>query len=150
MRYIKFFIGFFLFMVVTSCSSSNDDNSIIEDSVNITGNWKPYKYEFRGKTILLNECEKKGQISINTDFSCVYERYNLANSGNCGLTESYSGKWSFDNSSLTLTYSEAGTIKTLKRTVQSFDDFELRISDNSKDLDDTPGNDNAILVFVKQ
>ncbi|WP_170872107.1 lipocalin family protein [Chryseobacterium sp. RU33C] len=137
-------------MTATSCSSNTDDNTIIEDSVNITGNWKPYKYEFRGKTILLNECEKKGQISINTDFSGVYENYNIVDSGNCGLIESYTGKWSFENSNLTLTYSDGGNVKTFKKTVQSFDNFELRISDNSKDLDDTSGNDNAILVFVKE
>ncbi|HBV15079.1 lipocalin family protein [Chryseobacterium carnipullorum] len=151
---MKFFIGIFLFMTVISCSSNDDndndnDNNTVE-SVRINGNWKPYKYEFRGKSITLNDCDKKGEISINSDFSGTYERYELSPLGVCNHIDSYGGKWSYDNSSLTITYNEAGTAKTLKKTVQSFTDVELRVLDNSKDLDDTPGNDQATLVFVKQ
>lgn len=138
-------------MAAISCSG-NDDNDNAVESVNINGKWKPYKYEFRGKSIMLDDCEKKGEISINPDFSGTYERYDLSTSGNCDNVDSFGGKWSYDNnnSSLMMTYNEAGTIKTLKKTVQSFTDVELRILDNSKDLDDIPGNDQATLVFAKQ
>lgn len=147
---MKFFIGIFLFMTVISCSSNDDNDNNAVESVSINGNWKPYKYEFRGKSIILNDCEKKGEISINPDFSGTYERYELSASGDCNHIDSFGGKWSYDNSSLTITYNEAGTVKTLKKAVQSFTDVELRILDSSKDLDDTPGNDQAILVFAKQ
>lgn len=148
---MKFFIGIFLFMAAISCSG-NDDNDNAVESVNINGKWKPYKYEFRGKSIMLDDCEKKGEISINPDFSGTYERYDISTSGNCDNVDSFGGKWSYDNnnSSLMMTYNEAGAIKTLKKTVQSFTDVELRILDNSKDLDDIPGNDQATLVFAKQ
>lgn len=147
---MKFFFGICLFMTVISCSGNDDNENTPVESVSINGSWKPYKYEFRGKSILLNDCDKKGEISINSDFSGTYERYALSSTGSCDHIDSFGGKWSYDNSSLTITYNEAGTIKTLKKTVQSFTNVELRISDNSKDLDDTPGNDMATLVFVKQ
>jgi hypothetical protein len=147
---MKFFIGIFLFMAFVSCSNNDDNDNTQVESVRVNGNWKPYKYEFRGKTIVLNDCEKKGQIMINSDFSGTYERYELSSSDNCNHVDSFAGKWAYDGSNLAITYNEAGTVKTLKKTVQSFTEIELRILDNSKDLDDVPGNDQATLVFMKQ
>jgi hypothetical protein len=144
---------FILIFIVTSCS--NDDNrgdSVIE-SPNVVGTWKPVRYEYKGKVYILNECEKKGQIHINSNFSGVYERYGIASSGtDCNLYDSFSGNWSYDNMNkiLALTYTENGTVKTLKKVIENFSDTELKITDSSKDLDNIPGNDEAALVFIRQ
>jgi hypothetical protein len=148
---MKFLIGILLFISITSCSS-DDDRNVIDNNVKVNGNWKPYKYEFRGKTIQLNDCEQKGLILINPDFSGSYERYETSTSGACTNPDSFTGKWVYDNlySSLTLTYIESGVTKTLKKEVQSFSETEMSISDKSKNLDDVPGNDQATLVFRKE
>ncbi|ASK30625.1 hypothetical protein CEY12_11105 [Chryseobacterium sp. T16E-39] len=148
---MKFLISFFLLVTIISCSSDNDNNNVVEN-VNVNGNWKPYKYEFRGKTYMVNDCELKGQLLINGDFSGVYERYGLSTSETCTKFDSFVGKWTFDNlySTLTLTYNEGGTVKTLKKEIDSFSSTELRIYDNSKNLDTVPGNDEAVLIFIKQ
>lgn len=149
---MKFFIGILLLVGIASCSSDSNDNVIVEN-VNINGSWKPYKYEFRGKDLLLSACEKKGQLLINPDFSGVYERYVLvAQSENCNKIDSFTGKWNYDKlySSLTLTYTEAGVSKTMKKEIDSYSGTELRIYDNSKDFDNVPGNDEAILVYRKE
>ena len=138
-------------MSIASCSS-DDDRAVVNENVNINGTWKPYKYEFKGKDIMLNDCEKKGTIFINPDFSGSYERYDVASSGNCNLFDSFGGKWTFDKmyQTLTLTYTESGVSKTLKKEIDSYSSTELRINDSSKNLDATPGNDEAVLVFRKE
>lgn len=149
---MRLFIGILLLLGVASCSSDDDRNVTVENQ-NVNGSWKPYKYEFRGKDVMLSDCERKGQLLINADFSGVYERYAVAEStGNCNKVESFPGKWNFDKlySTLTLTYTEAGISKTLKKEIDGFSDTELRILDNSKNLDSEPGNDEAILVFRKE
>lgn len=148
---MKYFIGILLFMGIVSCSS-DDDNNVVANEVSINGTWKPFKYEFRGKTITLNDCEDKGVIMINADFSGAYDRYEAGVSGSCNLSDSFVGKWAYDKlyNTLTITYTEAGVTKTLKKEVQSYSDTELRINDNSKNLDNTPGNDEAVLVFRKE
>lgn len=148
---MKFLIGFFFLMCIISCSNDDDNNNIV-DNVSINGNWKPYKYEFRGKTYMVNDCGLKGQLLINADFTGVYERYDLSTSGNCTKFDSFAGKWGYDNlySTLTLTYNEGGAVKTLKKEVESFSITELRVYDNSKNLDNVPGNDEAVLIFIKQ
>lgn len=147
---MKYVVGILLLLGVASCSS--DDANVIVQEVQINGNWTPYKYEFRGKDVQLNDCERKGQLVINADFSGVYERYAIVEpTGNCNKVESYPGKWSYDkmNHILTLTYTEAGTTKTLVKEVDTFSETELKISDNSKNLDSVPGNDEGVLVFRK-
>ncbi|SEH27750.1 Lipocalin-like domain-containing protein [Chryseobacterium culicis] len=148
---MKYFIGILLLMGIVSCSN-DEDNKVVVNEVGINGTWKPFKYEFRGKNIALNDCEDKGVIMINADFSGAYDRYEKGVSGNCNLSDSFVGKWTYDSlyNTLTITYTDAGVTKTLKKEVQSFSDTELRINDNSKDLDNTPGNDQAILVFRKE
>jgi len=148
---MRLFIGIFLLMSIASCSS-DDDRAVVNENVNINGTWKPYKYEFKGKDIMLNDCEKKGTIFINPDFSGSYERYDVASSGNCNLFDSFGGKWTFDKmyQTLTLTYTESGVSKTLKKEIDSYSSTELRINDSSKNLDTTPGNDEAVLVFRKE
>lgn len=148
---MKYFIGILLFMGIVSCSN-DDDNNVAANEVSINGTWKPFKYEFRGKTITLNECEDKGVIMINADFSGAYDRYEAGVSGNCNLSDSFVGKWAYDKlyNTLAITYTEAGVTKTMKKEVQSYSDTELRIRDNSKNLDNIPGNDEAVLVFRKE
>lgn len=147
---MRLFIGIIMLMCFASCSS--DNANVIEENVSITGNWKPYKYEFRGKNIMLDDCQKKGQILINGDFSGVYERYGLSTTGDCHKLDSFVGKWSYDKlyNILTLTYAESGENKTMKKEVDSYSTTELRIHDNSQNLDNVPGNDEAILVFRKE
>lgn len=148
---MRFFIGILLLVGVASCSS-DDDANVINQEVQINGNWIPYKYEYRGKDVQLNDCDRKGQLAINADFSGVYERYAIVEpTGSCNKVESYPGKWSYDKMDhiLTLTYTEAGTSKTLKKEVETFSETELRILDNSKNLDNVPGNDEGTLVFRK-
>ena len=151
MFYMKVFVGILFFVSIISCSSDNDSNNV-DTYISINGNWKAYKYEFRGKTIALNDCEQKSAIVINPDFAGSYERYETSTSGSCTNPDSFIGKWNYDNlySSLTITYNEGGVTKTLKKEVQSFSETELRISDNSKNLDNVPGNDQATLVFRKE
>lgn len=149
---MKYFIGILLLMGFVSCSNDDDDHQAVANDVSINGTWKPFKYEFRGKNIVLNDCEDKGVIMINADFSGAYDRYESGVSGNCNLSDSFVGKWAFDSlyNTLTITYNDAGVTKTMKKQVQSYSDTELRINDNSKNLDNTPGNDEAVLVFGKE
>lgn len=150
---MRFLLGILFLMGIVSCSNDDNDNMSVDNNVAINGTWKPYKYEFRGKTIMVSDCELQGLININTDFSGAYERYEISpTSGNCNKADSFTGKWSFDKlyNTLTLTYTESGVDKTLKKSVQSYSATELKISDNSKNLDTTPGNDEAILVFIKE
>ncbi|ANF51285.1 hypothetical protein A0O34_12515 [Chryseobacterium glaciei] len=145
---MKYIIVIFLLLGMVSCST--DEPNVIVENTSINGNWKPYKYIFRGKDIMLNECESKGQLLINTDFSGVYERYGLSDSGNCNTLDSFEGNWKYDNlNTLILTYIESGATKTLTKKVNSYSDIELRINDNSKNLDNVPGNDEGILVYRK-
>lgn len=139
-------------MGFVSCSNDDDHHQAVANDVSINGTWKPFKYEFRGKNIVLNDCEDKGVIMINADFSGAYDRYESGVSGNCNLSDSFVGKWAFDSlyNTLTITYNDAGVTKTMKKQVQSYSDTELRINDNSKNLDNTPGNDEAVLVFGKE
>ncbi|WP_318846511.1 lipocalin family protein [Chryseobacterium sp. JV558] len=149
---MRFFIGTLLLMSIASCSN-DDDRAVVNEDVSINGSWKPYKYEFKGKDIMLTDCEKKGIIFINPDFSGSYERYDVSSSsGNCNLFDSFGGKWTFDKmyQTLTLTYTEAGVTKTLKKEIDSYSNTELKINDNSKNLDNTPGNDEGVLVFRKE
>lgn len=148
---MRLFIGILLLMSIASCSS-DDDRTVVNENVSINGTWKPYKYEFKGKEIMLSDCEKKGIIFINPDFSGSYERYDASSSGNCNLFDSFGGKWTFDKmyQTLTLTYTESGVSKTLKKEIDSYSNTELRINDSSKNLDTTPGNDEAVLVFRKE
>ncbi|RXM40321.1 hypothetical protein BOQ62_06320 [Chryseobacterium sp. CH21] len=148
---MRLFIGILLLMSIASCSS-DDDRTVVNENVSINGTWKPYKYEFKGREIMLSDCEKKGIIFINPDFSGSYERYDASSSGNCNLFDSFGGKWTFDKmyQTLTLTYVEAGVSKTLKKEIDSYSNTELRINDSSKNLDTTPGNDEAVLVFRKE
>ncbi|PRB02008.1 hypothetical protein CQ046_13675 [Chryseobacterium sp. MYb7] len=148
---MRLFIGILLLMSIASCSS-DDDRTVVNENVSINGTWKPYKYEFKGKEIMLSDCEKKGIIFINPDFSGSYERYDASSSGNCNLFDSFGGKWTFDKmyQTLTLTYTESGVSKTLKKEIDSYSSTELRINDSSKNLDTTPGNDEAVLVFRKE
>ncbi|WP_431610707.1 lipocalin family protein [Chryseobacterium sp. 'Rf worker isolate 10'] len=148
---MRLFIGILLLMSIASCSS-DDDRTVVNENVSINGTWKPYKYEFKGKEIMLSDCEKKGIIFINPDFSGSYERYDASSSGNCNLFDSFGGKWAFDKmyQTLTLTYVESGVSKTLKKEIDSYSNTELRINDSSKNLDTTPGNDEAVLVFRKE
>ncbi|PIF47433.1 lipocalin-like protein [Chryseobacterium sp. 52] len=149
---MRFFIGIFLLVWTVSCSNEDNDN-VVTENISINGSWKPYKYEFRGKTILLSDCERKGQILINADFSGAYDRYETdAVNGNCIKPDSFTGQWVFDKmySILNLTYTEGGVSKTVKKEIDSFSSTELRIHDNSKNLDNVPGNDEAVLIFIKE
>lgn len=148
---MRFFIGILLLAGMISCSNE-DNNNVVEEKINITGSWKPYKYEFRGKTIMVSNCQQQGLIQINTDLSGVYERYDVSTTGNCNKFDSFVGNWSYDNlySSLTITYTEANVVKTMKKDIDAYSMTELRMYDNSQNLDNVPGNDEAILVFRKE
>ncbi|MDR6921902.1 MULTISPECIES: lipocalin family protein [Chryseobacterium] len=150
---MKYFIGIFLLMGVISCSSDSD-NSVVDEVVTVNGTWRPYKYEFRGKNIMLNDCEDKGLIVINNDFSGVYDRYeSSATTDDCTLVDSFTGKWTYDKlyNVLTLEYTdEEGLDKTMRKEIKTYSTTELRIRDNSKNLDNQPGNDEAVLVFKRE
>lgn len=150
---MKFLIGLIAIMGIISCSSDDNRSNSITEEVGINGTWKPSRYEFKGKSYPVSTCEKNGQILINTDFSGVYERYEAgAGSGECIKPESYSGKWAYDKmyGKLTLTYTEAGVSKILQKTVEDFSATELKIADGSKNVDGIPGNDDAVLVYIKE
>lgn len=150
---MRLFISLFVIMtIVFSCSNDDNREDTILETPDINGVWKPTRYEYKGKTYPLTDCEKKGQILVNTNFAGIYERYGENTSGNCNLFDSFSGNWTYDkmNKILTLTYNENGTAKTLKKQIEDFSSTELKITDTSKDLDNVPGNDEASLVFTKQ
>lgn len=139
--------------VAVSCSGNDDVENTVIQKPNLTGTWKPQRYEYKGKTYPLSQCEKQGQILINVNLSGVYEKYGAASSGeNCNLLDSFLGVWSYDEftKDLVLTYNESGAVKTLKKEIVDFSENELKITDTSKNLDNIPGNDEASLVFVKQ
>ncbi len=146
---INIIILVLLFSISFSCSSDDRDNTNTQEQ-NITGNWKPYAYEYKGKIYTVDECDKKGQLLINNDMSGVYEKY-MMSSGSCINISSYSGNWTYDKNTLTLTlsYKENGVTKTLVKQVENFSDSELRTVDNSMNLDSNPGNDEAILTWKK-
>lgn len=140
---------------VLSCSNDNSREDTIVTIPDINGVWKPLRYEFKGKTYPLNDCEKKGQILINANLSGVYERFGISDSdsdSDCNLYDSFSGNWNYDNINkvLTLTYNENGIAKTLKKQIEDFSSTELKITDSSKDLDNVAGNDEASLIYIKQ
>ncbi|MDR6463315.1 lipocalin family protein [Chryseobacterium sediminis] len=150
---MKFLIGLIAIMGIVSCSSDDDRSNSKTEEVSVNGTWKPSRYEFKGKNYPVSTCEKKGQILINTDFSGVYERYEAgAGAGECIKPESYSGKWAYDRmyGKLTLTYTEAGVSKTSQKTVEDFSATELKITDGSKNVDGIPGNDDAVLVYIRE
>lgn len=149
---MKFIIGLIAIISIVSCSNDDERGTTVIETPNINGVWKPARYEFKGKIYPLNDCEKKGQLLVNNDLSGVYERYDTPSAGSCNLLDSFSGKWEYDNMNkiLTLIYSENGNTKTLKKEVEDFSTTELRIFDNTKNLDGLSGNDEASLVFVKQ
>ncbi|RNA63418.1 hypothetical protein D1631_16580 [Chryseobacterium nematophagum] len=140
-------------MLVSSCSNDDSRQDTAFEIPNINGTWKPSRYEYKGKVYSLSECEKNGLLLVNTDFSGVYEKFGVSPiDNNCNKFISFAGKWSYDamNRVLTLTYKESGDTKTLTKEVEDFSDVELKILDNSKDLDGIPGNDEATLIFTKQ
>lgn len=146
----KFKLNFIIILLFTvSCSSDDRENAATQEQI-IIGNWKPYAYEYKGKIYIVDECEKRGQLLINNDMSGVYEKY-IKSSENCTNTASFNGQWIYDKNTLilTLTYKENGMTKTLVKQVEDFSDSELRIIDTSVDLDNNPGNDQAILTFTK-
>ncbi|WP_312298530.1 lipocalin family protein [Chryseobacterium sp.] len=150
---MKFLIGLIAIMGIVSCSSDDDRSNTKVDEVSINGTWKPSRYEFKGKSYPVSTCEKKGQIHINADFSGVYDRYDTdAATGNCVKPEGYSGKWVYDRmyGKLTLTYTEAGASKTLQKSVDDFSSTELKIADATKNVDGIAGNDDAVLVYIKE
>jgi Lipocalin-like domain len=150
---MRLFISLFILMIsFTSCSNDDSREDTIIEKPDINGVWKPERYEYKGKTYPLTDCEKKGQILVNTNFAGVYERYGENTSGSCNLFDSFSGNWKYDSMSkvLTLTYNENGVAKTLQKQIEDFSSTELKITDTSKDLDNVSGNDEAILVFIKQ
>ncbi|MFC3159369.1 Lipocalin-like domain-containing protein [Chryseobacterium arachidis] len=151
---MRLFINLFILMAtVISCSNDDNREDTIIETPNLNGTWKPVRYEYKGKTYPLSECEKKGQILVNTNSSGVYERYGASSSGtDCNLYDSFSGSWNYDamNRTLTLSYNENGTPKTLQKQIEDFSSTELKVTDTSKDLDNVPGNDEASLVFAKQ
>jgi hypothetical protein len=150
---MKFFITMIaITSMIISCSDNDDREDTIIKTPKINGTWKPVRYEFKGKTYPVTQCEAKGQILINDNLSGVYEKYTSVTSGNCNMSDSFSGNWTFDaiSKALTLTYTENGLMKTLTKDLEDFSDTELKIGDSSKDLDNTPGNDEAILVFTRQ
>lgn len=147
---MKFKLSFIIILLfVLSCSSDDRENSNDQEQ-SITGNWSPYSYEYKGKIYVVDECEKKGQLLINNDMSGIYEKH-IKSSENCTNVASFNGQWAFDRNTLilTLTYKENGITKTLIKQVENFSDSELRIIDTSVDLDNIPGNDEAILKFTK-
>ncbi|MCW3160139.1 lipocalin-like domain-containing protein [Chryseobacterium oryctis] len=148
------FLFSFIVLVLTFSSCSNDGNTqdTIIETPNISGSWKPSRYEFKGKSYAVSDCEKKGQLLVNTDFTGVYERYGIGIDNNCNKFDSFSGKWDYDKMGkiLTLTYMENGINKTLTKEIVDFSSIELKILDSSKDLDGIPGNDEATLVFIQQ
>lgn len=149
---MKIFYIFVMMCLFLSCSNDENRGTTIMETPKINANWKPSNYEYKGKIYNLNDCDKKGQLLINTDFSGVYENFEKSSASSACITlESYSGKWSYDNLTrvLTLTYNEAGAPKTLKKEIESFSDSELRIIDNTKNLDGIPGNDEALLIYIK-
>lgn len=151
---MKPFISLLIFIVIVlSCSNDNSRENTVVTIPDINGVWKPSRYEFKGKTYPLNDCEKKGQILINANLSGVYERFVVSDSGpDCNLYDSFSGNWNYDNINkvLTLTYNENGIAKTLKKQIEDFSSTELKITDSSKDLDNVAGNDEASLIYIKQ
>jgi hypothetical protein len=150
---MKFLIGLIVIMGMVSCSSDDDRVSSVTEEMGINGTWRPSRYEFKGKSYPVSTCEKKGQILINTDYSGVYERYEEGTgSGDCTKPESYSGKWAYDRmyGKLTITYTESGVSKTSQKTVEDFSATELKIADGSKNVDGIPGNDDAVLVYIKE
>ncbi|MDQ0592812.1 hypothetical protein QFZ37_001181 [Chryseobacterium ginsenosidimutans] len=151
---MRLFINLFIVIaIVASCSNDDNREDTVIQTPDINGVWKPARYEYKGKTYTVSDCEKKGQILVNTNFSGVYERYGISSSGtDCNLYDSFSGNWSYDNMSkvLTLNYIENGVAKTLKKQIEDFSSTELKITDNSKNLDNIPGNDEASLIFTKQ
>ncbi|HCN51411.1 MAG TPA: hypothetical protein DIT10_20380 [Chryseobacterium sp.] len=150
---MKFLIGLIAIMGIVSCSSDDDRSNPTQDEVGINGTWKPSRYEFKGKSYPVSTCEKKGQILINTDFSGVYERYDTdAGTGNCIKPEAYLGKWTYDRmyGKLTLTYTESGISKTSQKNVEDYSTTELKIADATKNVDGIPGNDDAVLVYIKE
>ncbi|WP_294249396.1 lipocalin family protein [uncultured Chryseobacterium sp.] len=151
---MKLLISFLLMAgMAISCSNSDERENTVLPAPDLNGVWKPVRYEYKGKIYLLADCEKKGQISVNSNFSGVYERYgSTGSSSNCTLYDSFAGNWSYDKVTkiLTLTYQENGISKMLKKEVQDFSSVELKITDNSQNLDNVLGNDEASLVFTKQ
>lgn len=149
---MRFFVALIAMMSIVSCSDNDDRENTIIKTPKINGTWKPVRYEFKGKTYPVTQCENKGHILINDNLSGVYERYSSLTSGSCSMIDAFSGNWTFDtmNKTLTLTYTENGLTKTLVKDLEDFSDTELRIRDSSKDLDNNPGNDEASLVFTKQ
>ncbi|CAA7197152.1 lipocalin family protein [Chryseobacterium potabilaquae] len=151
---MKFLTNLIVAMIlVSSCSNGDSREDTTFEIPNINGMWKPSRYEYKGKIYSLPDCEKNGQLLVNIDFSGVYEEFGKSSvDNNCNKFISFAGKWGYDamNRMLTLSYKENGVTKTLTKEVEDFSDVELKIFDNSKDLDGIPGNDEASLIFTKQ
>ncbi|MDR2237784.1 MAG: lipocalin family protein [Chryseobacterium sp.] len=149
---MKFILNLIILLSLASCSNDTRDNSE-EITLSVNGVWKPVQYEYKGKSYPIGDCEKKSQILINTDYSGVYESYIKDEvSGNCINPDSFSGKWNYDKlyNILTLSYTEGGVPKTLKKDIEGLSDIELRISDSSKNVDGLAGNDDAVLVYKRE
>lgn len=140
-----FVFSLFIFFFLSSCNRDESPKTT-PNTMNYVGVWKPSHYELKGKTYSLTDCQKKGVINIQTTMAGSYESYETISS-NCSNVESFAGTWQTSSSELKLNYSEAGVTHTKILNVNTLSTSQLKVDDNTHNIDGIPGNDEAVIVY---
>lgn len=141
----KIFLILIFSVLALSCSSEDSNPAVV--TTNYQGTFKAVSFEYRGKTISVSDCQGNSKIIINEDKSGVYESYEYNSTiGSCAATESLTGTWQVTNNKLVLSKNHQ-LVKSLD--LESISSTEIKVIDNSHNVDALPGNDEAVLSFVK-
>ncbi|MFD0992819.1 lipocalin-like domain-containing protein [Tenacibaculum geojense] len=107
MKELKLFCKFLIiFMIFLSCSSENNSN--IEISSLIIGNWKPISEiaicnSTQQEVSTLDSCEQMGSWIINENHSITISEYYTSTNNDCELDFTNSGNWSINDNTLNIT-----------------------------------------------
>lgn len=143
-----FYTVLILFFISCRDEPNHQNTTALEDyNKQIQGTWTPSYYEYKGKIYPVNDCQKSGRILVSSDMSGTYEVYDM--NGSCQNLNNYIGIWSYGTNGLSITYTENGVSKIKNLPFNTISDSELKLYDNSKNLDGLGGLDEAILVYIK-
>lgn len=140
-------------LLLVSACKDNDRENEVSQPINLVGTWKIDHYEFKGKKYDVTSCDKEDAIVIQASNAGSYKKSEWSSSINaCDYIENYVGTWFFAplESKLVLTYKENTVDKTKTINLSEYSSQQLKIDNNTKNIDGIPGNDAAVEVWVKQ
>lgn len=148
----KIFYLAFVLLSLSACKDNNGEDEVSQP-ISLVGTWKIDHYEFKGKTYNVTSCDKDDVIVIQAINAGSYKNSEWSPSINaCDYVENYVGTWLFIplESKLVLNYRENMIDKTKTINLTEYSSKQLKIDNNTKNIDGIPGNDAAVEVWVRQ